>query len=248
MFQGGALTSIEDWLRGVSVTESIFLGCEMSPEFARSVQDGGGIILPHLEDRPYHPFRPYLYTPEELFAGFDKNDPCSYCRTPDAEIHLHWEATRKASPSLVFEGILRRAHDQSVTDALTEFLEAADRKVIAIMGGHSMLRTDARYREVAQISRALTQEGYLLVSGGGPGAMEATHVGAWIAERSDEELEQALSILSRAPGYRDFEWLACAFEVRDRFPQTSDACISVGIPTWLYGQEPPTPFATHIAK
>ena len=111
-----------------------------------------------------------------------------------------------------------------------------------------MLRTDPRYREVAQIARSLTQKGYLLVSGGGPGAMEATHLGAWFSERPNSELEDALSILAKAPSYRDLEWLTSAFEVRERYPWTSEACDSLGIPTWLYGHEPPTPFATHIAK
>ena len=248
VIQGVALTEIEDQLAVVSIGESIFLGCSMSPDFALEVQRRGAIVFPHFEDRPYHAFRPHLYSPEELFAGFDPKDPCTYCQTPDAQIHLHWEATGKAAPSHVVEGILRRAHDQSITDALSEYLASQHRKVVAIMGGHSMLRTDLRYREVVQIARRLTQRGYLLVSGGGPGAMEATHVGAWFSERSDNELEEALSLLSKAPSYRDFTWLACAFEVRDRFPKTSEACDSVGIPTWLYGHEPPTPFATHIAK
>ena len=31
-----------------------------------------------------------------------------------------------------------------------------------------------------------------------------------------------------------------------RYPQTQ--YVSLGIPTWLYGHEPSTPFATHIAK
>ena len=248
VFQGVALTSIESTLREVSILESIFLGCEMSPDFSLEVQRRGGVVFPHLEDRPYHPFRPFMYSQEELFAGFDRHDPCSYCQTPDAQIHLHWESTGKSSPSNVLDGILRRAHDQAITDALQEFLEQRKRKVVAIMGGHSMQRDDPRFRDVALIARQLTKEGYLLVSGGGPGAMEATHLGAWFCERTDAELEKALSILSKAPGYQDFEWLACAFEVLERFPKTSEQCVSVGIPTWLYGHEPPTPFATHIAK
>lgn len=248
VFQGVPLLEIEDRFEGVGIQESIFLGCDMSPTFALDVQQRGGIVFPHLKDRPYHAFRPHLYTPEELFAGYDRHDPCTYCQTPDALIHLHWEETGRAAPKHVLDGILRRAHDQSITDALTEYLEANERKVVAIMGGHSMSRTDPRYREVAQIARTLTQKGYLLVSGGGPGAMEATHLGAWFAERPDKELDDALSILAKAPSYRDLEWLACAFEVRERYPLTSEACDSLGIPTWLYGHEPPTPFATHIAK
>ena len=40
--------------------------------------------------------------------------------------------------------------------------------------------------------------------------------------------------------------MSSAFEVMKRFPQKEFQ--SVGIPTWLYGHEPATPFATHIAK
>ena len=38
-----------------------------------------------------------------------------------------------------------------------------------------------------------------------------------------------------------------AFEIISHFPQ-QDCYKSVSIPTWLYGHEPSTPFATHIAK
>ena len=44
------------------------------------------------------------------------------------------------------------------------------------MGGHSILRSDAMYLQVVRLSKMLTEEGYLMLSGGGPGAMEATHV------------------------------------------------------------------------
>ncbi|MFK7801885.1 MAG: hypothetical protein AB8G95_09655, partial [Anaerolineae bacterium] len=36
---------------------------------------------------------------------------------------------------------------------------------------------------------------------------------------------------------------------KEKYPLTSeDGCRSLGIPTWLYGHEPPTCFATSIAK
>ena len=112
-----------------------------------------------------------------------------------------------------------------------------------------MKRSDEAYLAAAQISRELTRRGYLMVSGGGPGAMEATHVGAWFADRTDSELEEAVRELSAAPSYKDKQWLACAFQVREKFPLAPDSnYVSLGIPTWLYGHEPPTPFATHIAK
>ena len=61
-----------------------------------------------------------------------------------------------------------------------------------------------------------------------------------------EEFENALEILSVAPNYWDEGWLRTAFEVRKKYPQSKYN--SLGIPTWFYGHEPATPFATHIAK
>ena len=85
-----------------------------------------------------------------------------------------------------------------------------------------------------------------MLSGGGPGAMEATHLGAWLAGRTAEEAEEAIKSLAAAPSFKDSGWLQTAFEVMRRYPQKE--FVSLGIPTWLYGHEPSTPFATHIAK
>ena len=61
-----------------------------------------------------------------------------------------------------------------------------------------------------------------------------------------EETEEALRMLMDYPSFKDDGWLASAFRVIRRFPQRYYQ--SLGIPTWLYGHEPSTPFATHIAK
>jgi len=87
-----------------------------------------------------------------------------------------------------------------------------------------------------------------MLSGGGPGAMEATHLGAWMASRPDDELTEAVNMLSEAPHYSDEFWLSKAFEVIEKFPKNSEKVTDIGIPTWLYGHEPATPFATLIAK
>ena len=55
-----------------------------------------------------------------------------------------------------------------------------------------------------------------------------------------------MEILYEAPSYKDRLWLDTAFIVMERFP--SARYVSLGVPTWLYGHEPATPFATHIAK
>ena len=113
---------------------------------------------------------------------------------------------------------------------------------------------DAVYTRVALLAWKLTNEGYLLVSGGGPGAMEATNLGAYFATRPLSDLRAAIRILEAFREFktgRSVEWLIPAMKVRREFPLSAAdevKCQSVGIPTWLYGHEPPNPFATHIAK
>ncbi|MCI7141845.1 MAG: hypothetical protein MSA10_02390, partial [Paraprevotella sp.] len=99
---------------------------------------------------------------------------------------------------------------------------------------------------VAMLSKHLTEQGFLMITGGGPGAMEATHLGAWMAGRDDSELKEAHRIMNRAQKYTDEGWLETAWEVHRRYPQLDYN--SLGIPTWLYGHEPSTPLATMIAK
>ena len=60
-------------------------------------------------------------------------------------------------------------------------------------------------------------------------------------------VDNALMLLSQAPSYKDEDWLSSAFALMDKLPRVSECC-SVGIPTWFYGHEPATPFATHITK
>ena len=132
------------------------------------------------------------------------------------------------------------------------------RKVVAVMGGHGMERSDPEYSRVARFARSLTRLGYLMISGGGLGAMEATHLGAYLAARGDQALDEAVGILAPRPAgadagteYSDPDWLHRAWKVMQRYPIPNGAkaeSMSVGIPTWLYGHEPPTPFASHIAK
>ena len=60
-------------------------------------------------------------------------------------------------------------------------------------------------------------------------------------------VDNALMLLSQAPSYKDEDWLSSAFDLMEKMPRVSECC-SVGIPTWFYGHEPATPFATHITK
>ncbi|MBN1207691.1 MAG: hypothetical protein JXB05_22695 [Myxococcaceae bacterium] len=253
VIQGLDLRGFSRELASAALAGAAFMGCQLEQEALQVALSHGALVFPPFLGLPYQPYRSQLYTPEELYAGFEPARPESYAGTLDARVYAHWEAQGRANPPSILETLGQRLHDHAVTDAMEELLagEGKPRKVVAIMGGHSMLRGQPDYRTVAVLARELTRRGFFMVSGGGPGAMEATHVGAWFARRSEEELDAALAILARAPSYKDREWLSRAFEVRAAFPLTAEerlACASLGIPTWHYGHEPPNAFATHIAK
>jgi len=243
------LFDVESVVLGADVSGTFFLGCSMSAETQIEVQKGGAYIFQAQPDLPFKPFRAKLYSPAELYDSFDPADPCSYCDCRDAKIYGYWHDTGRATVTSIVDAMFRGMHDRSISDAVYEFLDNAQCEVVAIMGGHSLARNEPRYGEIARISRELTRKGYLMVSGGGPGAMEATHLGAIMAWFERDDLDEAIDYLSPAPSYKNKRWLSLAFELRTRLDE-GDVPLgqSLGIPTWLYGHEPPTPFATHIAK
>ena len=235
-------------LRG-PCTGMVFLGCRLEEAVSRHVSDTGGLIFPELPDLPYRLYRPALYTVGELLEGYERGNPVSYRRCLDQKIYQHFDRHRRApGPPPILEALAQRLHDHAVDDGLADLLHGGGepRHVVAIMGGHAMCRTDPEYRQVARIAQRLAARDprVLMASGGGPGAMEACHLGAWLAGEGPGALDRALEILAHAPDYRHDAWLDTAFEVRDAFP---DGGCSVGIPTWFYGHEPPYLFASHIA-
>lgn len=206
-----------------------FLGCDLGPASVRHVTATGGTWFPAFEGLPFDPYRSGLYTQDEL----DRVDDAIYRHTVVVGRH----------PS-VLEALAQRIHDHAIDDALSELLAQNDR-VVAIMGGHRLGRDDPVYRDVAHIGRSLTRAGYLLATGGGPGAMEAANLGAWLAPADDEALPQAIETLGRAPGYHDEGHRDLAQQVVDAHP---DGAPSLAIPTWFYGHEPTNAFAPKIAK
>nr|MCR5312667.1 LOG family protein [Bacteroidaceae bacterium] len=60
-------------------------------------------------------------------------------------------------------------------------------------------------------------------------------------------VKEALEIVGKAPSFKDELWMSTSFECKSCFPRLGEY-ESLAIPTWFYGHEPPTAFATHIAK
>lgn len=228
-----------------SYVDCLFLGCRI-PDVMRPMIGERCYEFPEMP-MPFRVFPPQLYSADSLYEGYDPTDERTFETCYDTKVYRHYINRGKQAPC-IRETMARYLHDHSISDALHDLLDQFDERMpVAIMGGHALARTEPSYAQVARISKRLTEQGCVMMSGGGPGAMEATHLGAWFAGRSDEELNDALALLSVAPTFKDAGWLSTAFRVMRAYPRKSEV-VSVGIPTWFYGHEPATPFATHIAK
>ena len=243
-FQGVDFRSVEMALEREFV-DCIFMGCSM-PEAMRRHLSPSCYLFPTMQ-KPFTLFPSELYSAATLYRGYAPEQEESFKECYDTQVYNHYVASGKQARD-ISETLARSLHDHSISDALHDVLARYDeRAVVAVMGGHALSRNDKGYAEVARLSKMLTEQGKLMVSGGGPGAMEATHLGAWMAGRTVEELNDAICRLSAAPRFEDRGWLALSFEVMRRYPRDERYC-SIGIPTWFYGHEPATPFASHIAK
>lgn len=211
---------------------------------------------------PFQPLRGTLYNAAELFCGFNPADPASWARTADFSIYRHFIMEGGSAPTNPYTGMMQALHDNSVTQLIAPLLSG--RKVAAIMGGHRLGRDSTPYQQVAVLARRLTRNGILVCTGGGPGAMEASHLGASLAACSDVDLDNALAMLATQPtvpalthivdssGKVDMAmaeaahaWFKPAYEIAFANKSVTE---SLAVPTWHYGHEPTTPFATHIAK
>ena len=249
VFQGLDLSERTAQLLEGECENSLFLGCVLAEPALEKVGEGGALVFPKLPRTPFRSYRGELYSPEELLGDYRIGEPDSYEETLDKRVYDHFVAHGRDESASIVETLARRLHDHAITDALQDFIRG--RKIVAIMGGHAMRRETGDYREVVLLGKELAECDFLVATGGGPGAMEAAHLGASFAGRDESEVDAAISILAEAPTYRDEMWLDAAFRVRRDFllsaGETSGRA-SLGIPTWLYGHEPPTVFASHIAK
>ncbi|MCW2834767.1 MAG: Rossmann fold nucleotide-binding protein [Nocardioides sp.] len=115
------------------------------------------------------------------------------------------------------------------------------------MGGHALQRGSDGYAEAARLGRLLAERGLTVATGGGPGAMEAADLGAFLSAEPETALEAALTSLAEVPSFNP-DIGACAAAAFAVIEEHSPGVDSLGIPTWHYGHEPPNPFATAIAQ
>lgn len=243
IIQSVDLSAAGGLLRRVDPAGALFLGCELTAADEQSLRHRGALVFPRLPDLPFNPYRPGLYSPAELYDTIANGG--AYADSVDALVYA-WHRAQGIRPGI--DATLSMAlHDHAISDALDEFCAShADEMSIGIMGGHAAVRGSDEFRAAARLAGRLTREGRLVMTGGGPGAMEAGNLGAYLAHQG-EAVDEACDVLATAPDFHHdiSAWARAAFEVRSRWPQ---GAVSLGIPTWFYGHEPPNAFATGVAK
>lgn len=217
----------------------VVLGGRSTPSLDRHLRAHGAVVFHDDPAVPVPVFRNRLYDYDELYAGLPDD---GYAATPDARAYTWSRDLRSARDA--YATLQRAIHDDCVTDALHEWID--DRQIVGVMGGHAVRRGSSQFRDAALLGAHLAAAGRTVATGGGPGAMEAANLGALLGDSPD--LARAVDILASAPDFRDGidGWAKAVWSVRSQAGVASD--LSLGVPTWFYGHEPPNLFGTAIAK
>ncbi|GGK95278.1 LOG family protein [Mangrovihabitans endophyticus] len=247
-------------LSAVDVRETLFVGCHLADaDVETDLIRRGAHLVPPFETRPYPTHPAILYTPDDLASGFAQG---GFAEMYDTRVYQHFRTHGGATPD-IREAIAQRLHDAGIDNALGKALDAwavdhAANRAVGIMGGHAEPRGSDAYRMAATLAWRLARADRLIVTGGGPGVMEAANLGAYFAARPAAELHRAIDMLAPVPDFLDHDpYTAAAIEVRAAFPAPPTAAHDLvgrltygglALPTWLYGHEPANLFAGQIGK
>jgi predicted Rossmann-fold nucleotide-binding protein len=226
------------WLRRVDVAGALFLGCRLHPGDEQSLRSRGAVVFPEPPGSPVEAYRSSLYTPAELYG----DDGYEHSLDARAYAWSHRPTDRERA-------LAQALHDHAIDEALGGWVAeqvAAGRPLVGVMGGHALTRAEPAFAEAARLGQ-LIGASVTVATGGGPGAMEAANLGARLAHTDAGFLSEVLSRIAVVPSYHPdiHAWASVALDVS---AELTDPGVSLGVPTWHYGHEPPNVWATAVAK
>lgn len=260
--QGVDMTLLDEAIASHNLAGSAFLGCTLGERLHAHIRVCGAGLVTELSALPpsLPAFAPGIYTVADLYDGIEP-DGEEWKKTPDyAGFFFFNKAANEPRELSPLATLAARIHDTVQEQATRTFLKG--RKIIAIMGGHDFKRQLSEdetkagkadvYWECVAIAKALTEKGFLILTGGGPGLMEAGNLGALLAGEPESTVADVRQILTNHR-FDSAEWRKTGMAARARILgswQTEPPLEkwSLGIPTWLYGHEPPNFFASHHSK
>jgi len=211
-------------LTAVDLGDTLFVGCRFaSREVAAELIRRGAFVVPPFVTLPYSTQPPQLYTADDLAAGFAEGGFDAMC---DSRVYQHFRAHGGATPE-VREALTQRLHDHGIDNALAGTIRAwvaehGPESVVGVMGGHAVLRGAPAYRQTAVLGWELARAGRLVITGGGPGVMEAANLGAYLSRHPAEALQAAIDELATAPDFHEPDpYTAVALRVRQRYAPPS---------------------------
>jgi predicted Rossmann-fold nucleotide-binding protein len=193
-----------------------------------------------LGDLPYDPTPAGLYNCSQLYAGLADG----FYETVDQQIYRRAQISG-GPPVAPVEALVQRTHDHGITMALNQFRH--NKELVGVMGGHTMARGSEGYSQVVELGRDIAKSGRVVVTGGGPGAMEAANFGAATSELLESQVESMISELAEVPTFADDPTRFIEIAV-NQAEDLEDPVENLSVPTWFYGHEPSNPYATDIAK
>jgi predicted Rossmann-fold nucleotide-binding protein len=248
--QGLNLEAVD--LSTVDVSQALFVGCALSPGQIGDLVRRGAHVVPVFPDMPYPTQPSRLYTPDDLAAGFAQG---GFESMYDTIVFRHYVGRGGATPDLR-EALAQRVHDHGIDNALAHVSgawvqEHGAGSIVGVMGGHAELRGSPAYRAAAALSWQLSRAGKLILTGGGPGVMEAANLGSYLSTLPERELSAAIDDLSVAPDFHDGQpYTAAALALRARYKPSApwQRAGGLSVPTWFFGHEPANLFAAQLAK
>jgi hypothetical protein len=105
---------------------------------------------------------------------------------------------------------------QEMTDGL-DLLKIIDKPIVAVFGGHKVKPGSNEYEHCKKLAFELGKRGYAIISGGGPGIMQAANEGAKLAGAPSIGIKASLLVNEKSPDKNFTHKMGCHFMFVRRF-------------------------------